>query len=91
MAFIMTLVYPHDTDPVFYTRASCAYCMLQTIDHFKHVSTLLLILQCFGILLENGELDKHKPLKPACPILVQAHKQLLEKWLKENKGIHDLA
>ncbi|KAF8322787.1 armadillo-type protein, partial [Cantharellus anzutake] len=31
------------------------------------------------------KLNKHEPLELACPVLAQGHKQLLEKWLKENK------
>ena len=47
--------------------------------------TLSPILQYFGILLEKGELNKHESLELARPVLAQGRKQLLEKWLKENK------
>ncbi|KAG8732481.1 hypothetical protein FRC12_019252 [Ceratobasidium sp. 428] len=61
----------------------------QTIDQFKQVpvqpGTLSPILQYFGILLEKGELNKHESLELARPVLAQGRKQLLEKWLKENK------
>jgi hypothetical protein len=43
------------------------------------------ILQYFGILLEKGELNKHESLELARPVLAQNRKQLLEKWLKEDK------
>lgn len=43
------------------------------------------ILQYFGILLEKGELNKHESLELARPVLAQSRKQLLEKWLKEDK------
>jgi clathrin heavy chain len=43
------------------------------------------ILQYFGILLEKGELNKHESIELARPVLLQGKKQLLEKWLKENK------
>ena len=43
------------------------------------------ILQYFGILLEKGELNHLKSIELACPVLQQGRKQLLEKWLKENK------
>ncbi|KAF8343839.1 armadillo-type protein, partial [Cantharellus anzutake] len=31
------------------------------------------------------KLNKHESLELACPVLAQGRKQLLEKWLKENK------
>lgn len=44
------------------------------------------ILQYFGILLEKGELNHFESLELARPVLQQGRKQLLEKWLKENKA-----
>jgi len=44
-------------------------------------------LQYFGILLEKGELNHLESLELARPVLQQGRKQLLEKWLKENKVI----
>ncbi|KAJ7061039.1 armadillo-type protein [Mycena amicta] len=43
------------------------------------------ILQYFGILLEKGELNHLESLELTRPVLQQGRKQLLEKWLKENK------
>ena len=43
------------------------------------------ILQYFGILLEKGELNHLESVELARPVLQQGRKQLLEKWLKENK------
>lgn len=43
------------------------------------------ILQYFSILLEKGELNKYESLELAKPVLLQGRKQLLEKWLKEDK------
>ncbi|RXK35208.1 clathrin heavy chain [Tremella mesenterica] len=61
----------------------------QTIEMFKKLpnvpGTLSPILQYFGILLEKGELNKHESLELARPVIQQGKKQLLEKWLKENK------
>ncbi|KAF8327533.1 armadillo-type protein [Cantharellus anzutake] len=61
----------------------------QTIEQFKQVpvqpGTLSPIFQYFGILLEKGKLNKHESLELARPVLAQGRKQLLEKWLKENK------
>lgn len=61
----------------------------QTIEQFKNVpaqaGTLSPILQYFGILLERGKLNKYESLELARPVLVQGRKQLLEKWLKEDK------
>jgi clathrin heavy chain len=61
----------------------------QTIEAFKKLpnvpGTLSPILQYFGILLEKGELNKFESLELARPVIQQGKKQLLEKWLKENK------
>lgn len=61
----------------------------QTIDQFKGVPVpagqLSPILQYFGILLERGKLNKYESLELARPVLVQGRKELLEKWLKEDK------
>lgn len=61
----------------------------QTIEQFKGVPVqagqLSPILQYFGILLERGKLNKFESLELARPVLVQGRKQLLEKWLKEDK------
>lgn len=60
-----------------------------TIEQFKGVPVpagqLSPILQYFGILLERGRLNKYESLELARPVLVQGRKQLLEKWLKEDK------
>ncbi|KAH8116430.1 clathrin heavy chain [Phellopilus nigrolimitatus] len=61
----------------------------QTIEAFKTAPAppggLSPILQYFGILLEKGELNQLESLELARPVLQQGRKQLLEKWLKENK------
>ncbi|KAI6122688.1 hypothetical protein EDD16DRAFT_1570643 [Pisolithus croceorrhizus] len=61
----------------------------QVIESFKQAPTpqgsLSPILQYFGILLEKGELNHFESLELARPVLQQGRKQLLEKWLKENK------
>ncbi|TPX47357.1 hypothetical protein SeMB42_g00049 [Synchytrium endobioticum] len=60
-----------------------------TIEKFKQVPVppgqLSPILQYFGILLEKGGLNKFESLELAKPVLQQGRKQLLEKWLKEDK------
>ena len=60
-----------------------------TIEAFKATPAvpggLSPILQYFGVLLERGELNKLESVELARPVLVQGRKQLLEKWLKENK------
>ena len=43
------------------------------------------ILQYFGILLDKGTLNRHESLELARPVLAQSRKNLLEKWLKEEK------
>lgn len=61
----------------------------ETIDAFKALpnvpGTLSPILQYFGILLEKGELNRQESIELARPVIQQGKKQLLEKWLKENK------
>lgn len=61
----------------------------QVIESFKGAPAppggLSPILQYFGILLEKGELNHLESLELARPVLQQGRKQLLEKWLKENK------
>lgn len=61
----------------------------QTIEQFKGVPVqqgqLSPILQYFGTLLERGKLNKYESLELARPVLQQGRKQLLEKWLKEDK------
>jgi clathrin heavy chain len=46
------------------------------------------LLQYFGILLDKGQLNKYETLELCRPVLQQGRKQLLEKWLKEDKVIH---
>jgi clathrin heavy chain len=62
---------------------------VNTIEQFKQAPAapggLSPILQYFGVLLERGGLNKHESLELARPVLAQGRKQLLEKWLKENK------
>ncbi|CAL1714910.1 unnamed protein product [Somion occarium] len=61
----------------------------QVIESFKQAPAppggLSPILQYFGILLEKGELNHLESIELARPVLQQGRKQLLEKWLKENK------
>ncbi|KRT86899.1 hypothetical protein AMK59_1082, partial [Oryctes borbonicus] len=43
------------------------------------------LLQYFGILLDQGQLNRYESLELCKPVLMQGRKQLLEKWLKEDK------
>ena len=43
------------------------------------------LLQYFGILLETSQLNKYEALDLCRPVLAQGKKQLIEKWLKEDK------
>ncbi|CAH1111845.1 unnamed protein product [Psylliodes chrysocephalus] len=43
------------------------------------------LLQYFGILLDQGQLNRYESLELCKPVLLQGRKQLLEKWLKEEK------
>ncbi|KAL3315064.1 hypothetical protein Ciccas_006307 [Cichlidogyrus casuarinus] len=61
----------------------------QTIQRFQGVptppnqSSPLLIY--FGILLDQGQLNKYESIELCKPVLQQQKKQLFEKWLKEDK------
>jgi clathrin heavy chain len=61
----------------------------ETIERFKQVpvapGTVSPILQYFGILLGSATLNKQETLELAKPVLLQGKKELIEKWLKENK------
>jgi len=61
----------------------------QTIAKFQQVPTpagqTSPLLQYFGILLDQGQLNKFESLELCRPVLQQGRKQLLEKWLKEDK------
>lgn len=61
-----------------------------TIQRFHQAATLpgtatSPILQYFGILLDQGQLNKYESLELCRPVLQQNKKNLLEKWLKEDK------
>lgn len=61
----------------------------QTIQRFQQVPAqqgqTSPLLQYFGILLDQGQLNKYESLELCRPVLQQGRKQLLEKWLKEDK------
>ncbi|VEL13569.1 unnamed protein product [Protopolystoma xenopodis] len=61
----------------------------QTIQRFQQVAAApgqsSPLLQYFGILLDQGQLNKYESLELCRPVLQQGRKQLLEKWLKEDK------
>lgn len=61
----------------------------QTIQRFQQVPTpagqTSPLLQFFSILLEQGQLNKYESIELCRPVLQQGRKQLLEKWLKEDK------
>ncbi|KAJ8957926.1 hypothetical protein NQ318_001923 [Aromia moschata] len=60
-----------------------------TIQMFQQVPTQAgqnsPLLQYFGILLDRGQLNRYESLELCKPVLLQGRKQLLEKWLKEEK------
>ena len=43
------------------------------------------LLHYFGILLDQGKLNRYESLELCRPVLQQQRKQLLEKWLKDDK------
>lgn len=61
----------------------------QTIQRFQQVPTqpgqTSPLLQYFGILLDQSQLNKFESLELCRPVLAQGRKNLLEKWLKEDK------
>ncbi|KAL2176067.1 uncharacterized protein P884DRAFT_226974 [Thermothelomyces heterothallicus CBS 202.75] len=61
----------------------------QTIERFKRLpqqpGQMSYILQYFGMLLDKGSLNQHETIELAQPVLAQNRKQLLQKWLAENK------
>ncbi|KAJ4296171.1 Clathrin heavy chain [Collariella sp. IMI 366227] len=61
----------------------------QTIERFKRLpqqpGQMSNILQYFGMLLDKGSLNQHETIELAQPVLAQNRKQLLQKWLSENK------
>ncbi|RTG89769.1 clathrin heavy chain [Schistosoma bovis] len=61
----------------------------QTIQRFQQMSTTPTVASAlsnyFGILLDQGQLNKFESLEVCRPVLQQKRKQLLEKWLKEDK------
>lgn len=61
----------------------------QTIQRFQQVATqpgqTSPLLQYFGILLDHFQLNKFESLELCRPVLQQGRKQLLEKWLKDDK------
>lgn len=61
----------------------------QTIQRFQQVPTqpgqTSPLLQYFGILLDHFQLNKFESLELCRPVLQQGRKQLLEKWLKDDK------
>jgi len=62
----------------------------QTIQKFQQVqappgASSPPLLQYFGILLDQGKLNKYESLELCRPVLLQGRKQLCEKWLKEEK------
>ncbi|PGH15681.1 hypothetical protein AJ79_02275 [Helicocarpus griseus UAMH5409] len=61
----------------------------QTIDLFKRAgqaqSGMSVILQYFGMLLDQGGLNKFESVELVRPVLQQDRKHLVEKWLNEGK------
>ena len=61
----------------------------QTIERFKRLpqqqGQMSHILQYFGMLLDKGSLNEHESIELAQPVLAQNRKQLLQKWLGEEK------
>ncbi|EGG20648.1 clathrin heavy chain [Cavenderia fasciculata] len=62
---------------------------IQTIQRFQALPSVpnqpLPLLQYFGILLEKGKLNKVESLELVRPVLQQGKKQILEKWLTDDK------
>ena len=74
----------------------------QTIQRFQQVPATAgqtsPLLQYFGILLDQDQLNKHESLELCRPVLQSGRKQLIEKWLKADRvseggeqGVHGLS
>ena len=65
------------------------YFISQVIQQFQQVQaqpgSTSPLLQYFGILLDAGKLNKVETMELCRPVLAQGRKQLIEKWLKEDK------
>ena len=61
----------------------------QTLERLKAApqgeSTVSVILQYFGLLLDKGSLNPIESIELVRPVVLQNRKHLLEKWLKEDK------
>lgn len=61
----------------------------ETINRFKNLPStqggLSFILQYFGMLLDKGALNQHESVELIKPVLAQNRKNLLDKWMSENK------
>lgn len=61
----------------------------ETIRKFQHCATPATgpspLLQYFGILLESSTLNKHETLELCRPVVAQGRKELISKWLNEQK------
>ncbi len=61
----------------------------QTIQQFQTVSQPANqpspLLQYFSFLLESSKLNQEEAIELCKPVVMQGKKQLLEKWLKEDK------
>ena len=65
----------------------------QTIQRFQQVPATAgqtsPLLQYFGILLDQDQLNKHESLELCRPVLQSGRKQLIEKWLKTDRVSED--
>ena len=61
----------------------------QTIQQFQTVPAQANqpppLLQYFSILLESSKLNREESIELCKPVVMQGKKQLIEKWLKEDK------
>ena len=60
----------------------------ETINIFKGApqqGSVTVILQYFGMLLDQGGLNRYESLELVKPVLAQNRKHLVEKWMSENK------
>ncbi|KAF9297509.1 hypothetical protein BGZ74_009786, partial [Mortierella antarctica] len=58
----------------------------QTIEQFKHANgNPAPIRQYFSMLLENGKLNRQESIELVKPAVAKGRKDLLEKWIKEDK------
>jgi hypothetical protein len=80
------------TGKLFWSRQSNRFCTQRHLTHPGHHSAFCAStnaarpnLAFAAILLDQGELNRYKSIELCKPVIQQQKRQLLEKWIKEEK------